>query len=598
MTLSLLVLSIGPVQDFIASARRTRDLWFGSHLLSEVSKAVAKMIEEEQGPDSLIFPSPGNSESLVKGSELNVANVILAKVRDPERVFESARQAAQARWQEFAGEALEKIRECGLRVSADLWNSQVEDVIECYGAWIPLEGDYRQARKQVMRLLAARKQCRDFKPNAGRRGVPKSSLDGLRESVIEGKAGVKARARLRIKEGEQLCAIGLTKRIAGGEQAFPSVSRVAAEPWVRAVSSDPRFREPWESLKKTCGELEKLGLVAKVGGNESYRQSFPYEGTVLFRSRLKDILEEAEGCSDPALAEDLISRLHGLLKKLQSPKAMGEPTPYLAILAADGDKMGRTISDIESAEGHRRFSKDLSGFAGAARKIVRESSGVCVYSGGDDVLAFLPVDSAISCARILREDFIERMGKWKDGSGKSPTLSVGVAIGHAMEDLGDLLKFAREAESLAKNGNGVSSAGRDALAVVVRARGNDACSVRERWQAEDGMIPLDERLGLWAKLQADGCLPSKFAYELRQTAEFYKAPPGDEKAAKNLSDALKVETLRIFKRKDVKLQSDEEELIAGLVGRMRGADGLASLANELIIGQWLAEGMKMQKGGK
>ena len=38
----LLAISIGPVQDFISAARKTRDLWFGSHLLSEISKAAAR----------------------------------------------------------------------------------------------------------------------------------------------------------------------------------------------------------------------------------------------------------------------------------------------------------------------------------------------------------------------------------------------------------------------------------------------------------------------------------------------------------------------------------------------------------------------------
>ncbi|VVB63950.1 CRISPR-associated protein [uncultured archaeon] len=54
MTGYLYVLSIGPVQDFIAAARRTRDLWFGSHLLSEISKAAAKEITKSGG--LLIFP--------------------------------------------------------------------------------------------------------------------------------------------------------------------------------------------------------------------------------------------------------------------------------------------------------------------------------------------------------------------------------------------------------------------------------------------------------------------------------------------------------------------------------------------------------------
>ena len=44
MATYLYVLAVGPIQDFIAAARRTRDLWFGSHLLSEICKAAAKQI--------------------------------------------------------------------------------------------------------------------------------------------------------------------------------------------------------------------------------------------------------------------------------------------------------------------------------------------------------------------------------------------------------------------------------------------------------------------------------------------------------------------------------------------------------------------------
>jgi len=37
----LLICSIGPVQDFIATARRSRDLWYGSWMLSELAKSAA-----------------------------------------------------------------------------------------------------------------------------------------------------------------------------------------------------------------------------------------------------------------------------------------------------------------------------------------------------------------------------------------------------------------------------------------------------------------------------------------------------------------------------------------------------------------------------
>ena len=54
MTSHLVSISIGPVQDFIAQARRSRDLWFGSHILSEISRAAAKAVAERGG--KLIFP--------------------------------------------------------------------------------------------------------------------------------------------------------------------------------------------------------------------------------------------------------------------------------------------------------------------------------------------------------------------------------------------------------------------------------------------------------------------------------------------------------------------------------------------------------------
>jgi CRISPR-associated protein Cmr2 len=53
---ALLALSIGPVQSFIAAARKTDDLWAGSHLLSRLAWEVMKPICERLGPDAILFP--------------------------------------------------------------------------------------------------------------------------------------------------------------------------------------------------------------------------------------------------------------------------------------------------------------------------------------------------------------------------------------------------------------------------------------------------------------------------------------------------------------------------------------------------------------
>lgn len=50
----LVMLSIGPVQSMIAAARRSRDLWSGSWLLSELAKSCAKSLKEQDA--TLIFP--------------------------------------------------------------------------------------------------------------------------------------------------------------------------------------------------------------------------------------------------------------------------------------------------------------------------------------------------------------------------------------------------------------------------------------------------------------------------------------------------------------------------------------------------------------
>lgn len=53
---ALLSMSFGPVQDFIAAARTTSDLWAGSHLLSRIAWEGLRVICEQLGPDALVFP--------------------------------------------------------------------------------------------------------------------------------------------------------------------------------------------------------------------------------------------------------------------------------------------------------------------------------------------------------------------------------------------------------------------------------------------------------------------------------------------------------------------------------------------------------------
>ncbi len=54
--ISLLTLSIGPVQSFIAAARSSSDLWAGSHLLSRLAFETMRPVLDSLGPDAVLFP--------------------------------------------------------------------------------------------------------------------------------------------------------------------------------------------------------------------------------------------------------------------------------------------------------------------------------------------------------------------------------------------------------------------------------------------------------------------------------------------------------------------------------------------------------------
>lgn len=57
---AFLKLQIGPVQDFIAQSRSTRDLWSGSYFLSWLMAVGLKRLSELTGPDSVVFPTLRN----------------------------------------------------------------------------------------------------------------------------------------------------------------------------------------------------------------------------------------------------------------------------------------------------------------------------------------------------------------------------------------------------------------------------------------------------------------------------------------------------------------------------------------------------------
>ena len=200
---------------------------------------------------------------------------------------------------------------------------------------------------------------------------------------------------------------------------------------------------PWATPR--CNEAACAGINFGRPGTrwpQPELQHLSFDGTILFSNRHARIAEDA-GLSREQ-GDTQLGQLKAPLKALVA--SLGKPLPYLAVIAADGDHMGKTLDSLETANAHRKFSQELAQFAQEAGRIVKDYCGVAIYTGGDDVLALMPVDNALNAARELRKMFIETVAP----PSEKPTLSIGVAIGHFMEPLEDLRAFATAAEQHAK----------------------------------------------------------------------------------------------------------------------------------------------------
>ena len=473
----LLSLSIGPVQDFIAAARRTRDLHTGSWLLSEISKAVALALHDSGG--QLIFPfSPGIETHLRPASPYAVANRILAIVDTPgeeqlraftgqlhaaatERLLEIARQAFGHSHSALLPNGLDRHRA----------EAQLTPFVEFYAAWTPFdESLYAQCRERVEEWATARKALRNFTPHDGKAGFPKSSLDGIRETVIR-KDGLRS-GQYFIRENEQLDGMGVVKRFAGPKDRFDSTIDVAAGPYIARLS---RVRS---------AQLDRYKQYL-----DEYADDIPFTYSYLYQ-------HDSRGPEQ--LAEPHRTEVERIVREADFP----EPAPpYYAFLLGDGDSMGQTISTLTGKDLHRDLSVRLSQFAESAKALAAQHDGWnLVFAGGDDLMAMLPLHEALDGAFGFRECFRKAM----EGLSKPPTLSAGMAVVHALEPLSEVRHLAKAAERVAKK-----MPGKDALAILVSARSGSPITFCDHWVTL--ALGLQSAIGQYS---AHAISPS-FAYALR-----------------------------------------------------------------------------------
>ncbi len=599
---ALLLFQLGGVQEFIAQARSTRDLWSGSYLLSWLMAHAMKAVSDEVGPDAVVFPnlrgngifdvlhrdsmyatmfiSPdGRRESLWQrmvaeknsmtsqsgGEQASPATQWLTTPTLPNRFLavvpadcaESLAQAAanalkqelvtigNAVWKWIAKEAAQFGRP-GVENWKQRWDAQIQAFPQISWAvqpWLERE----ECLRELERLPINRRGKDSLLENL--QNTLRLAEEWLPEDERDARYYTDQNTKTRLKNSgifwsahyalvdARLAARRNTRDFQAWENPWPEASVKDSLSGKEEIIGDEEF---WKRLVEKYGKQSDGDSNADVPSGQDMlftAQEHKYGAMNLIkrlwcREYLRDRLR---------LDTKEFYRGMGFDSVQDVAKRNKAPSPYVAVLSMDGDEMGKWVSgektprfldqlsvparqvleQILTAHGcpalrrllspsyHLQFSEALANFATwLARPIVEAFGGQLIYAGGDDVLAMLPADRAIGCARALRAVFrgeapeqissmklnIDSPGFVTAGlgyplivPGEKADVSVGLVIGHEMAPLQMLVKEAQAAERRAKQ-----EYGRGAIAFSLYKRSGEIIQWGCKW--DSAALPLMETL--------------------------------------------------------------------------------------------------------
>jgi CRISPR-associated protein Cmr2 len=497
MASSLLKFQIGPVQDFIAQARSTRDLWSGSYLLSWLVAAGIRRLK--QGGGTLVFPCDADAcqpllelPSAIEHADHkailtpNLPNIFIARVEgDPVDLAKKVATAIDGEWRNIANAVWEELERFNLPAAMKpRFDAQVKRHLSISWMVTPLEGEgdevYRAAYCRNGWHLDAVRQVRDFSawascsPEDSAAAFEKDSLSGKEEGIYRGTGEPNeyklAGQRLLNRHKDWLGAISLIKRL-----------------WHIAYL---------EGKMKLATSQLRIRSIPAIAGREATH-------------------DDEETAAEKSAAEK-----------------------YIAAIAFDGDSIGKWVNgdflpaDSRLEEHHRNFSKALSHFAlQRVRAIVErevrgcDSSGTpitvplgqLIYAGGDDVVCLVPADVALEVAANIRDAFKESTCG-TPSRGNLPDASAGIAIAHIHAPLQDLIREAQKAEKRAKN-----EGPRPAFSVTIMKRSGEISHWTAQWPAapetpSPGGLPLYQTI---SDLMQSGALSGRFPHRVCQLLSPY-----------------------------------------------------------------------------
>lgn len=538
--------TLGPVQGFVSQARRTRDFWAGSFLLSWLS-GVAMAATQKLGGE-IVFPIPpddylhwiehgkGKGDAPRQGVIPNRFKASVPDAFNGKLVEDAVRQA----WIKLANwvwkcDELDKIAGDKTR---GIWDQQNKHFWEI--SWA-LTND-----ADASDLLDRRKNWRNHLPPP-EPGVKCAIMEGWQElSGIEDmkKDGNDTRREFWEKiqgigngsmsdfaDGEMLCALAFVKRrfarhfkdenrkvefsasISLGietlnlkgwklETGVPSFAYMAAVHWLEQLNNhgDKQRVKGALDIGSQLVQNDEWNTPIECLCDTNGRNRIPLDGNLFFthtRANEKLFKDRTK-----------IVEFEKALESLKLPEKA--PTPFYAVLMMDGDSLGAQMSVPNN---QKQIADSLNAFTSNVPDVVKEKNGFLIYAGGDDVLALLPLEDALPCALACREAYQQAFKK--HGAHIKTSLSGAVIFAHVKTALGEVLRQAHTVlDDEAKEG-----AGRDAIAIRVLKPGGDHLTWAQPWEIalEGDELKLEKLVKEFQSASGeDGQFSSKFFYRMRE----------------------------------------------------------------------------------
>ena len=496
--------AIVPVQEWIAEARRSRDLRAGSVFLSwAMGRLLASLGQDvdvsvpcvDRFDPSIAFADAftRQSYSLPNRASGSAGSLHREELQRRLAALESVLDRCWIEWVEQA-QRTPLVRGAGL-------GTFPANELPCplNVVWALVDGDRlseqtgvsADAHECLEQVFASVKRSRPAVRFAPGSAVGKCHQCGKREAVgpdnwLQWRA---LQARLvedpdvvsgrRLGSGERLCRVCLIKRLAGypGDAPFPSTHQIASAPWLELaqdqLSGDEDAARSLSSFLHAVGRFEPSDQGSDYLYSSTIDASLAQISSALKRRHGDDQLERRfeELCE----LRDRRARLSALLEHRDLPR---EPSDYGALLTFDADDMGAVIRQhrgLSWGDPAGEIPYQLSVFAKDVAELLPRWHAVAFYLGGDEGLLLAPVQTAIELAHKIRASWKARMTPGAE-AGCLTGMSVGVAIFDRRRPLGAAIQNAHQAIGLAK-----ATDGKDALTVRVETASGSSWSTTDRW---------------------------------------------------------------------------------------------------------------------